>query len=163
MAREFRFRNRDRERPRSQAVAMRATFPDFKHRITRQGGVRWIGKLRPTIESPWYELVILHELNNRPRTWVISPPLAPNPPHVYRSDDNSLCLYWPKEWCWTPTTLARRHHRPMVGTLAVLLRSLVGHRRVAWTQFAAWDWSAEIAHDKPKRAILPQLPQVSPS
>ena len=83
---------------------MRATFPDFKHRITRQGGVRWIGKLRPTIESPWYELVILHELNNRPRTWVISPPLAPNPPHVYSSDDNSLCLYWPKEWCWTPTT-----------------------------------------------------------
>lgn len=82
---------------------MRVAFPGFGHRITRQGGMRWTGKLRPTIESPWYELVILHELNGRPKTWVVSPHLAPNPPHVYRSDDNSLCLYWPKEWSWTPT------------------------------------------------------------
>jgi hypothetical protein len=34
---------------------------------------------------------------------VVSPQLAPNPPHVYRSDDDSLCLYWPMEWSWTPT------------------------------------------------------------
>jgi hypothetical protein len=105
MRREFSYRNHGRERPLAQIGPMRAAFPYFRHRITRQGGVHWTGELRPTIESSWYQLVILHELNSRPRTWVTSPQLAPNPPHVYHSDDDSLCLYWPKEWSWTPAAL----------------------------------------------------------
>jgi hypothetical protein len=84
---------------------MNAAFPGFKYRIMRHGGIRWTGRLRPSVDSPWYELVILHELDRAPRVWVVSPALAPNSPHVYRSDDDRLCLYWPKEWSWMPATL----------------------------------------------------------
>ena len=35
--------------------------------------------------------------------WIVDPPLVKNPPHVYRSDGNALCLYYPAQWRWTPS------------------------------------------------------------
>ncbi len=102
MSRIFKFRNANRERPLAQIASVRAAFPGLNYRVTRQGGVEWNGRLRPTDDSPWYVIRILHALDRAPRVWVLSPPLTPNPPHVYASDSNRLCLYWPEEWCWTP-------------------------------------------------------------
>ena len=102
MGRPFRFRNAGRERPFGQIPEVKATFPGFAYHVTRQGGVDWSGRLRPTDDSPWYRIRILHGLDRSPRVWVVSPPLAPSPPHVYASDGNRLCLYWPDEWFWRP-------------------------------------------------------------
>jgi hypothetical protein len=104
----FEYRNAARERPLQQIAAMRASFPQFSYRATRRGGLKWRGTLQPTLDSPAYRMLIVHELYRHPRMWVSSPRLVANPPHVYRNDDNSLCLYWPVEWRWRPTeSLAR--------------------------------------------------------
>ena len=57
--------------------------------------------LQPTPESPQYRLRLLHEPHRVPRVWVVSPRLRPDAPHRYPGN-HSLCLYWPKEWWWTP-------------------------------------------------------------
>jgi hypothetical protein len=82
---------------------MWVSFPQFTYRRTRQGGIEWKGTLRPTFESPDYHMRIVHELWRSPRMWVLTPTLAADPPHVYSSDDNSLCLYWPSLWRWRPS------------------------------------------------------------
>ena len=93
-----------------------------------------MGDLRPDHRFARTSFIILHELNCRPRTWVVSPQLAPNPPHVYRSDDDSLCLYLAEGMVVDAGHVVGGYHRPMVGALVVLLRSLAGHRRVARTR-----------------------------
>lgn len=80
---------------------MKRAFPQFRWRVTRRGGVEWLGDLQPTLESPWYRLRVLHEPGRVPRVWVVSPQVRANAPHRYPSD-KSLCLYWQKEWDWTP-------------------------------------------------------------
>ncbi len=79
---------------------MKATFPQFCWRITRLGGVEWKGTLQPTPDSTVYEVMIVHEPDRMPRVWVERPSIRKDAWHRY--PDGSLCLYWPKEWRWTP-------------------------------------------------------------
>jgi hypothetical protein len=80
---------------------VRATFPQFKWKVTRAGGVDWSGTLQPSLESPCYSLRLLHEPNRVPRVWIVAPKIRFDAPHRY-AEDRSLCLFWPKEWRWTP-------------------------------------------------------------
>ena len=79
---------------------MKAAFPQFRWRVTRAGGVEWKGALQPTPESHTYDVVILHEPDRMPLVCVERPSIRKDAWHRYR--DGSLCLYWPKEWRWSP-------------------------------------------------------------
>ena len=78
---------------------VKRTFPGFTWRMVRGEGVEWTGELQPTPESRRYKIRLLHEPERPPRVWVLSPPLRPDSVHRYR--DQSLCLYWPKQWRWS--------------------------------------------------------------
>lgn len=99
--RPYRFEDRVRERPLLQIADMRQFFPQFRYCPAGGGTVEWRGTLQPTESSPVYTVRILHQVWRHPRVWVLDPPLVMGPPHVYRSDDNALCLYFPAEWRWT--------------------------------------------------------------
>jgi len=90
---------RVRENPLFQRAAVKSAFPQFCWRITRTGGVEWVGTFQPTPESPVYEVRIVHDPDRTPRIYVDRPFIRADAPHRYR--DGSLCLYWPKEWRWT--------------------------------------------------------------
>ncbi len=91
---------RPRENPLFQRAAMKAAFPQFHWRVTRAGGVEWKGALQPTPESHAYDVVILHEPDRMPVVCVERPSIRKDAWHRY--PDGSLCLYWPKEWRWSP-------------------------------------------------------------
>jgi hypothetical protein len=77
-------------------------FPDFKGTLY-SGMVVWEGALQPRSLSPVYKVEIQYKLEDKPHVWVLDPPLVKGVPHLYR--DNSLCLYWPREWNWHPDKL----------------------------------------------------------
>lgn len=52
--------------------------------------------LRPTPESPTYQIRIDYAPPASPKVYVLSPPLARPPKHVYRG--GHLCLYYRHEW-----------------------------------------------------------------
>jgi len=68
--------------------------------MTRAGGVEWKGTLQPTVDSSAYEVVVLHEPDLFPVVYVEKPSIRKDAWHRY--PDGSLCLYWPKEWRWSP-------------------------------------------------------------
>jgi hypothetical protein len=53
------------------------------------------GLLRPSESSVDYTIHIILRLSHRPEVHIVSPELAKNPPHVYKNNDNALCLYYP--------------------------------------------------------------------
>jgi hypothetical protein len=69
--------------------------------MTRTGGVDWSGALQPTPDSPHYSLRVIHEPNRVPRVRIATPKIRQDAPHRY-DEDRSLCLFWPREWRWTP-------------------------------------------------------------
>ena len=72
-------------------------FPHFSYHH-RKGGAVWRGTLQPREPSPYYQIEIRYKLGEVPKVRVIRPPLAKGCPHLY--NDESLCLFWPKEWAW---------------------------------------------------------------
>lgn len=81
-----------------QHLHIRHRFPSFSGR--RDGGAYcWRGDLQPRLSSPVYRVEIRCRDRGAPNVRVLSPPLPDNAPHRY--PDGTLCLYWPKEWCWT--------------------------------------------------------------
>ena len=84
--------------PRRQIGRMRATFPDFRHRLGRDREVNWDGTLQPSPSSPAYTVRIVYRKRGYPTVRVLSPRLALDAPHRYR--DGTLCLYWSAEWEW---------------------------------------------------------------
>lgn len=91
---------RRRDRPVEQIVPMRRTFPQFRPRWNRAGGLEWRGSLQPTPDSPVYPIRIVHKPGLQPQIFVPGHELNADCNHLY--GDSSLCLYWPKEWWWTP-------------------------------------------------------------
>ena len=91
---------RSRENPLFHRAAMKTAFPQFRWRVTRAGGVQWKGTLQPTPESQAYDVVIVHEPDRMPVVHVERPSIRKDAWHRY--PDGSLCLYWPKEWQWSP-------------------------------------------------------------
>jgi hypothetical protein len=79
---------------------MKEYFPQFVYSPNRRGGLTWSGALRPTQESPYYSIQVVHDLGRVPRVFVKSPKLDEEAPHRY--PDGSLCLYWPNQWRWSP-------------------------------------------------------------
>lgn len=72
-------------------------FSNFSCRLKRQRAT-WRGSLQPRSTSPVYQVEIRYQQRQIPKAKVLSPPLAPNAPHLY--GDGTLCLYWPEEWRW---------------------------------------------------------------
>jgi len=82
-----------------QDMFLRQRFPQFKFNWHNGTGV-WRGTLQPREMSPVYSVLVRYKMRTVPRVWVTSPPLRPDAPHKY--NDGSLCLFWYKEWNWSP-------------------------------------------------------------
>jgi hypothetical protein len=78
---------------------MRAAFPEFAYRVGRDQSVTWEGTLQPNPSSPAYRVRVVYRRRGWPKVWILDPAPPPNAPH--RWPDESLCLFWPKEWRWT--------------------------------------------------------------
>ncbi|MCE3294296.1 MAG: hypothetical protein K0R65_10 [Crocinitomicaceae bacterium] len=85
--------------PYLQVYAMKAHFPQFKHKDLRNGSIMFTGKLQVKPEFPVYTVSIEYRGNKRPKAKIIRPKLVVNPPHFYHQDD-TLCLYHKKNYYW---------------------------------------------------------------
>ncbi len=80
---------------------MRELFPQFKyHRVSSS----WIGCLQPSSRSPQYKIRVQLK-GHIPHVYVLEPQIASNAPHIYKRDNNSLCLYYPKDNSWSSEKL----------------------------------------------------------
>jgi hypothetical protein len=89
-----------------QILAMRQFFPNFHY--SRENNIpTWKGTLQPRDTSPVYTVKVAYRFDNQfsksPQVWVLSPKIHPDAKHRYR--DQSLCLYYPKDYSWTPYML----------------------------------------------------------
>lgn len=82
-----------------QIRAMKQKYPQFKYK--KEGdSIVFEGNLQVKPEFPVYTISILYRGNLPPVVKIINPQLVEKPPHVYRSADNKLCLYHPKNFKW---------------------------------------------------------------
>jgi hypothetical protein len=91
-----------------QAGMLRSYFPQSK--ITRHGEKElvWIGELTPSPLSNTYKVKVHYKPGEFIRVFVIEPKLrladgATSLPHVYSTQRQQLCLYYPKDKEWTPS------------------------------------------------------------
>jgi len=82
-----------------QNFVIQQKFPQFKF-SREQGSGTWRGILQPTPISTVYKILIKYNIGRVPKVWILSPQLKADAPHRYK--DESLCLYWHKEWNWSP-------------------------------------------------------------
>jgi len=82
-----------------QNLFMQQRFPQFKFAWQNGIGI-WRGTLQPAAISPVYHVLIKYNIGQVPKVWITSPHLKATAPHRYK--DESLCLYWHKEWPWSP-------------------------------------------------------------
>ena len=78
---------------------MRSKYPHFTTCFTSHSSMKVAGFLRPTSRSVAYEFVLKYNLEESPKTKIISPVLMKNSkgeeiPHLYPGEN--LCLYQPK-------------------------------------------------------------------
>jgi hypothetical protein len=85
-----------------QSVQIFNRFQEFRFRFERSRGV-WKGSLQPNFTSPKYLVEVVYSLGKIPKVWVLSPKIIQGTGHLY--GDDSLCLYWPKEWVWGPNEI----------------------------------------------------------
>lgn len=91
-----------------QAKALRSYFP---HSIIDRKGDReitWVGDLTPTHLSNTYKIRLHYKTGEFIRVFVVEPKLklaegATKLPHVYSTELQQLCLYYPKNKEWTPS------------------------------------------------------------
>ncbi len=94
-----------------QAGALKSYFPDSV--IIQRGEVelKWTCTIIPTPLSAAYTLHLHYQQAKGVKVYVLEPkPLALAPgekglPHVYSTDEQELCLYYPKDNEWTPAML----------------------------------------------------------
>lgn len=97
---------RPKDRPIEQIIPMARAFPHFSFRWTHSGGLVWSGSLQPTQESLSYPIRIIHNPGLPPKVVVPEYEFDRECRHLY--GDGSFCLYWPRQWWWTPgESLAR--------------------------------------------------------
>jgi len=82
---------------------MQETFPQFQF---FKKGIYWLGKIKPTIQSPEYLIKISYQEYTALKVEVISPAIHPNGKHIY--PDGSLCLYFPQDHPWRGVNLLAR-------------------------------------------------------
>jgi hypothetical protein len=83
-----------------QDMFLRHEFPQFQF-VWEHGTGIWRGTLQPREISPIYSIMIKYAVGLRPKVWVTKPQIRYDSPHIFK--DNSLCLWWYKEWDWSPT------------------------------------------------------------
>ena len=83
-----------------QNVFMQHLFPQFQF-VWKNGIGIWKGTLQPREISPVYEIQIKYNPGLRPKVWVTKPEIRLGTNHQY--NDKSLCLWWYKEWDWSPS------------------------------------------------------------
>jgi len=79
---------------------MRQQFPQFQYTWKYGTGI-WKGTLQPREISSVYSVTLKYNVTEFPKIWVVEPKIKSNAPHRYQ--DNSLCLWWYKEWIWSPS------------------------------------------------------------
>ena len=90
-----------------QAGALRSYFPTSK--IIRKGETEliWIGELNPSPLSKSYKIKLHHKSGEFIRIFILEPKLRladgqTELPHVYSTELQQLCLYYPKDNEWHP-------------------------------------------------------------
>ena len=83
-------------------------FPQFFGQKVNPQEKIWIGELRPTEESVYYNIKIVYKIGHYPKVTVLKPKLLlarekKKLPHVYSG--NKLCLFSPENEEWTPKRL----------------------------------------------------------
>lgn len=78
-----------------QKQLMQASFPSFQF-FKKEN--YWLGKLKPTTQSPEYLIKVSYQEYTAPKVEVILPKLHPNAKHIY--PNGSLCLYHPQDHPW---------------------------------------------------------------
>jgi hypothetical protein len=96
-----------------QNLAIKQRFPGFSQQIYA-GRAVWRGSLQPRVSSSRYLVEIEYSLSEIPKARVLSPALHSRAVHLYA--DKNLCLYWPREWDWTPDQLIGATIIPWVGS-----------------------------------------------
>lgn len=92
-----------------QEAALRMAFPESS--VTRLNDVRltWRGSLSPSPISPPYRVELEYKRAKYLRIFALDKlEFAPGwtrLPHVYSTEDQQLCLYYPKNKEWTPGKL----------------------------------------------------------
>jgi hypothetical protein len=94
-----------------QAGALRSYFPESKISRMREDRITWEHNISPSLLSDTYKLKLQYSRNEGARVHVLNPkPLALAEgklklPHVYSTEEQSLCLYYPKWREWHPGRL----------------------------------------------------------
>jgi hypothetical protein len=74
--------------------------------ISSHPGLIWECEFRPNPLSQPYKIRLVYRNNEKPQIYVTSGKLGRGKlsklPHVYSSDEQSLCLHYPSEKSWTP-------------------------------------------------------------
>lgn len=77
-----------------QVAFLKARFPNLKYSHRK-----WVGWIQPQDGFSVYKVVIVYRGPKPPGVYLLDPPLVEGAKHVYHEDD-SLCLYYPKDWMW---------------------------------------------------------------
>jgi len=90
-----------------QAGALRSFFPDSLIRRNGETGLVWEGDLQPSPLSVHYHIKLVYRRGFGVEIFVVSPRLQLAPgtiqlPHVYDTDRQRLCLYYPADREWHP-------------------------------------------------------------
>ncbi len=73
-------------------------------KVKLYGGIlECAGWCQPSVHSPVYTYKLTYTPNKPPKVIVISPKL-PYDGNVHMYSDGSLCLYYPKDYNWTPAS-----------------------------------------------------------
>lgn len=89
-----------------QAGALKSYFPNSEIKRKGEHEITWIGTVTPSPLSASYTLKLHYKFNNGAKVYVINPkPLQmaegkEKLPHVYSTQEQQLCLYYPdyNEW-----------------------------------------------------------------
>jgi hypothetical protein len=79
--------------------AVKKAYPQFSY-TGKAGHFILNGTLHPSNTSPDYKVQITLLQDKNPKVIVIDPPLIKIPKHVYRNNNDALCLYYPGVVDW---------------------------------------------------------------
>jgi hypothetical protein len=87
-----------------QVQAMRARYPQFTAKKSRNGDIIFTGKLQVKPELPVYSVQVVYRGSGRPRIFILDPLPVQDAPHIFPGS-GSLCLYHAANYNWTESKL----------------------------------------------------------
>jgi hypothetical protein len=90
-----------------QAGALRSYFPDSRVTTTAAYALTWVASVTPKPLCDTYQLRLHYVLGHRPHIFVVEPKLVLAPgwtklKHVWSTERQELCVYYPKWHEWHP-------------------------------------------------------------